>query len=80
MILVGAHYLPFTTLYGMRMFVFLGGILMAAGIAVAEFFPRSFSLGAWIAGVALLVFAWIGRSVAMREAGATVTAGASRTT
>ncbi len=29
MILLGAHYLPFATLYGMRMFLFLAGILIA---------------------------------------------------
>ena|SRR5437660_1087871 len=29
MVLIGAHYLPFDTLYGMRMFLFLAGILMA---------------------------------------------------
>lgn len=68
MILVGAHYLPFATLYGMRMFLFLAGILMAEGIVVAHFFSRSFSLGAWTAGATFFVFAWIGRSIATAEA------------
>ena len=67
MILLGAHYLPFATLYGMRMFLFLAGILLAAGVVVAHYFSGTFSLGAWIGGLALLVFAWIGRSVATRE-------------
>jgi hypothetical protein len=31
MVLLGAHYLPFATLYGMRMFLFLAGTLIAAG-------------------------------------------------
>lgn len=68
MILVGAHYLPFATMYGMRMFLFLAGMLMAEGMVVAHYFSRTFSLGAWIAGVTLFVFAWIGRSIALTEA------------
>lgn len=68
MVLLGAHYLPFAFLYGMRMFLFLAGILMAGGVVVARFFPGTFSTGAWIAGLALLAFAWIGRSIAVGEA------------
>lgn len=68
MILLGAHYLPFATLYGMRMFLFLAGILMAMGVLIALRFPGTFSLGAWLAGLALFVFAWIGRSIAIGEA------------
>lgn len=36
--LVGAHYLPFATLYGMRMF--LAGILVATGIVIAVYFAE----------------------------------------
>src|SRR5580765_3632578 len=64
MVLLGAHYLPFATLYGMRMFLFLAGILIAAGVVIANYFPETFSLGAWVAGLALFAFAWIGRSIA----------------
>lgn len=67
MILVGAHYLPFATLYGMRMFLFLAATLIAAGVVIALYFANTFSLGAWIGGVALFVFAWIGRSIATRH-------------
>ena len=70
MILLGAHYLPFATMYGMRMFLFLAGILMAAGVVIAHWFSGTFSLGAWVAGLALFVFAWIGRSIAIGEASA----------
>ena len=70
MILLGAHYLPFATLYGMRMFLFLAGILLAAGIVIAQYFSETFSLGAWITGLALFVFAWLGRSIATGEASA----------
>ena len=64
MILLGAHYLPFATLYGMRMFLFLAGILIASGVVIAQHFTETFSLGAWIGGLTLFVFAWIGRSIA----------------
>ncbi len=70
MILVGAHYLPFATLYGMRMFLFLAGILIVMGVVVAHYFFDRFSLGAWVAGLALFVFAWIGRSISTDEASA----------
>lgn len=71
MVLLGAHYLPFATSYGMRMFLFLAGILVVAGLVVAHFFPGTFSLGAWFTGLTLFVFAWIGRSIARSEASAT---------
>ena len=68
MILLGAHYLPFASLYGMRMFLFLSGILIGMGVVIALYFSATFSLGAWIAGLTLFVFAWIGRSIANGEA------------
>ncbi len=68
MVLVGAHYLPFATLYGMRMFLFLAGILIATGYVIAVYFAETFSLGAWIGGLLLFIFAWIGRSIATGEA------------
>jgi hypothetical protein len=70
MVLLGAHYLPFATLYGMRMFLFLAGILIAAGVVIAHYYSGTFSLGAWIGGLVLFVFAWIGRSIATGEASA----------
>lgn len=68
MVLLGAHYLPFAFLYGMRMFLFLSGILIAMGVVIAFYFSVTFSLGAWVAGLVLFIFAWIGRSIAVREA------------
>ncbi len=62
MILVGAHYLPFTFLYGMRMFIPLSAILVGGGVVLALYVPGPFSLGGWIGGLALFVFAWIGRN------------------
>jgi hypothetical protein len=66
-ILLGAHYLPFATLYGMRMFLALAGILIALGVVVALYFSQTFSLGAWLAGFILFAFAWIGRSIATAD-------------
>jgi hypothetical protein len=68
MILLGAHYLPFTFLYGMRMFIPLCAILVSGGVAIAHYFPGSFSLGGWVCGVTLFVFAWIGRATFQHEA------------
>jgi hypothetical protein len=67
MILVGAHYLPFTFLYGMRMFIPLCAILTGAGVVIAMYFSGSFSLGGWIGGVTLFMFAWIGRASIQTE-------------
>jgi hypothetical protein len=69
MILVGAHYLPFTFLYGMRMFAVLGAILIASGVVIALQYPGSFSLGGWVGGLALLIFSFIGRATVMAEGG-----------
>jgi hypothetical protein len=68
MVLLGAHYLPFASLYGMRMFMPLGVILVSSGLILAHYFPTSFSLGGWIGGLTLFVFAWIGRVVVHAEA------------
>jgi len=68
MILLGAHYLPFAFLYGMRMFIALCAILIGSGVVIALHFSGSFSLGGWIGGLTLFVFAWIGRAAAQAEA------------
>ncbi len=67
MILVGAHYLPFTFLYGMRMFIPLCAVLVGGGTVIALYFPGSFSLGGWIGGATLFIFAWIGRASVLPE-------------
>jgi len=68
MILLGAHYIPFVFSYGMRMFAPLAAILMFSGVVIAHYYPASFSLGGWVCGVTLFVFAWIGRITVQREA------------
>jgi hypothetical protein len=67
MVLVGAHYLPFTFLYGMRIFIPLSAALAGSGVAIALYGPGSFSLGGWVAGGILFVFAWAGRIAVARE-------------
>jgi hypothetical protein len=59
MIIIGAHYLPFVFLYGMRAFLPLCAALTGAGVLLALYAPHSFSLGAWVGGAILFVFAWI---------------------
>jgi len=64
MILLGAHYLPFVTLYGMRMFAVLAGVLVTGGVVIALYWSGSFSVGAWFTGATLLVFAGLGKATA----------------
>ncbi len=67
MILLGAHYLPFSFLYGMRMFWGLAAVLIGGGYMIAMYLSESFSIGAWYGGFALLVFAGLGWMIAERE-------------
>jgi hypothetical protein len=67
MILLGAHYLPFVFLYGMRMFAVLAALLVGGGTLAAIYFSASFSIGAWYTGATLLVFAALGRWIVNHE-------------
>jgi len=67
MIALGTHYLPFMFLYGMWQFGILAAILIGTGIAIGLYLSSVFSLGGWFTAVVLLVFAFIGRSIALRE-------------
>ena len=67
MIIVGTHYLPFLTLYGMRMFAVLSILLVIGGIYFALYGPEIFSLGGWFTGLILILFAFIGRSTVLKE-------------
>jgi hypothetical protein len=66
-ILLGAHYLPFVFLYGMRMFAVLAAFLVGGGILIAMYISASFSIGAWYTGIVLLVFAELGRRIVNHE-------------
>jgi len=67
MILLGAHYLPFVFLYGMRMFAVLAALLVGGGVLIAMYFAYSFSIGAWYTAAILLVFAQLGRMIVNQE-------------
>jgi hypothetical protein len=77
MILLGAHYIPFVFLYGMRMFAVLGAVLLAAGVMIGMYLPASFSLGAWYTGVVLVVFAVIGKVLVAHETEGSATGASS---
>jgi len=66
MILLGAHYVPFVFLYGMRMFAVLAALLVGGGVAIAMVGSASFATGAWCTAAVLLVFAFIGRATVRR--------------
>src|SRR2546430_1509923 len=51
MVLLGAHYLPFATLYGMRMFLFLAGILIPPGAVLPQDFSATSRPGPWEGGL-----------------------------
>jgi len=68
MIILGAHYLPFVFLYGMRVFAVLSAMLVSAGIVLALYVPLFFAAGAWLTSGLLLLFAVAGRWIAVREA------------
>ena len=67
MILLGAHYLPFVFLYGMRMFAALAASLLGGGIIIAMHLSSSFSIGAWYTGSILLIFAAVGNVLVYNE-------------
>lgn len=67
MIVVGSHYLPFITLYGMKMFGVLGALLILGGAGLALYGPPIFSLGGWVTGVILITFAFLGRQIVLYE-------------
>ena len=69
MIVVGAHYLPFVTLYGMRMYAALAAVLVLAGAALALYGPPVFALGAWLTGAVLIAAGAVARTIVLREEG-----------
>lgn len=67
MILLGAHYIPFVFLYGMRMFAVIAALISGGGLVIAMYWSSSFSIGAWYTGVILVLFAVVGRTIIWRE-------------
>jgi hypothetical protein len=68
MVLLGAHYIPFVFLYGMRMFAVTAAVVMGGGMVIAMYWSSSFSVGAWYTGTMLVLFAGVGRTLIRREA------------
>lgn len=67
MVVLGAHYLPFVFLYGMRMFAALALILWTGGVLLGGWFPMGSTAGAWFTGAVLLAFALLGRTLVLAE-------------
>ena len=67
MILLGAHYLPFVFLYGMRIFAVLAAFLLGGGVIIAKYPSSSFSIGAWHTGIVLLIVAVVGKLLVDKE-------------
>ena len=64
MVIVGAHYLPFVFLYGMRMFAYLSVALVVPGVFLLSWVTVPVPLSGWITGAVLVVFAFLLRVVA----------------
>ncbi|GEK88244.1 hypothetical protein SAMN04488100_11843 [Alkalibacterium putridalgicola] len=67
MIIVGSHYLPFMTLYGMKLFGILAALLILSGAGLLLYGPPVFSLGGWLTGILLIVFAFLGKAAVKKE-------------
>lgn len=57
LIIVGAHYLTFISLYGMRLYGVLAGVLVAVGAAAIFAIPTLRGASGWIGAAVLLVSA-----------------------
>jgi hypothetical protein len=56
LIIVGAHYLVFISLYGMRLFAVLAAILLAVGTTSLFWLPNLGGISGWVGATVLLVF------------------------
>ena len=66
MVIVGAHYLPFVFLYGMRHYALLTALLIGGGVAIGYTMPDSFAVGGWVTGGLLVAFAVVVSRVGSR--------------
>ena len=67
LIVVGAHYLPFITLYGMRMFGVLAALLVGAGVVLVMAGAPFLSFGGWLGAAIMISFAFVGRWQVLTE-------------
>ncbi|MCY7288345.1 MAG: hypothetical protein LH624_08875 [Cryobacterium sp.] len=56
LIIVGAHYLVFISLYGIRLYAVLAGVLVAIGAATLFWFPNLGAVSGWIGAAVFAVF------------------------
>jgi hypothetical protein len=54
MVIMGAHYLPFSHLYGMRIFLALGAAMWSVGLVIGLWAPDLSVVGAWLTGAGLV--------------------------
>jgi hypothetical protein len=64
---VGAHYLPFAFVYGMRLFIPLCGILVVTGTAIGLYAPAEGVYAGWIAAATMILFAFLGRRAVVQD-------------
>jgi len=62
MVVMGAHYLPFSFLYGMPVFIPLGAFMWLAGLSIGLWAPEWSVVGALLTGAALV---WVGARAAI---------------
>jgi hypothetical protein len=64
MVIVGAHYLPFVFLYGMRLFAVLSTAMVGIGVLLLYGLPVPSGVAGWFTGGLLVVFAFLLRASA----------------
>ncbi|SMG48266.1 DUF7010 family protein [Agreia pratensis] len=57
LIIVGAHYLVFVSLYGMRLFAVLAAVLIVVGTLVLFLLPSLGSISGWLGAAVFAIFA-----------------------
>jgi hypothetical protein len=67
MVLLGAHYIPFVFLYGMRVYAGLAALLVCGGMFIPQYSRQQFSIGAWFTATVLLLFALLARTIVEKE-------------
>jgi hypothetical protein len=71
MVALGAHYLPFVFLYGMRAFAVLTAALVLGGLALGLYLPLGFAAGGWITAALLAAFAAVSWAMTRGERAST---------
>ncbi|HZW05070.1 MAG TPA: hypothetical protein VFF68_14145 [Anaerolineaceae bacterium] len=67
MIVVGTHYMPFMTLYGMWQYGILAAALIGGGVLIGMYLPESFAIGGWFTGIVLVLFAIVAWLITARK-------------